>query len=44
MPKFKENLVTDTTKWIMENTDYTGLMNEFRFQEKPSGQPVKALK
>jgi hypothetical protein len=35
VPKFKENIITDKTKWIFDNSDFTGLMNEFRYQEKP---------
>lgn len=35
MPKFKENIITDETRWIFENSDFTGLMNEFRYKEMP---------
>jgi len=34
LPKFKENIVSDNTKWIIDHADYNGLMNEFRFNEK----------
>ena len=34
IPKLKEHLIGDQTKWIIEHTDYTGMMNEFRFNEK----------
>ena len=34
LPKFKENLISDDTKWVIEHADFTGLMNEFRFNEK----------
>ena len=33
LPKFKENMISDHTKWVIENADFTGLMNEFRFNE-----------
>ena len=36
LPKFKENMISDNTKWLIENADFTGLMNEFRFNEKTS--------
>lgn len=29
-PKYKEHIITEKTKWIIENTDYSGMMNEFR--------------
>ena len=34
LPKFKENIISENTKWVIENPDFTGLMNEFRFNEK----------
>ena len=34
LPKFKENIISDNTKWIVDHADFSGLMNEFRFAEK----------
>ena len=36
LPKFKENLISENTKWLIENADFTGVMNEFRFCERTS--------
>lgn len=41
IPKFKEVLITDDTKWIYDNSDFTGLMNEFYYQEKPYAKTQK---
>ncbi len=30
-PKFREKIITDETLWIVDNSDFNGLMNEFRF-------------
>jgi hypothetical protein len=30
-PKFREKIITDETHWIVDNSDFNGLMNEFRF-------------
>ena len=41
-PKFKEKVISDDTRWVMDNSDFTGMMNEFKYQEKPpayAGQP-----
>ncbi len=43
-PKFKEKVVTGQTRWVFENADFTGLMNEFRFQEKPPGHAPERSK
>ena len=40
-PKFKEILITDDTKWIYDKSDFTGLMNEFYYQEKPFSKTQK---
>lgn len=36
MPKFKENIITEGTKWLIDQPDFNGMMNEFRFHEKTS--------
>lgn len=36
LPKFQENIISDDTKWIIDHADFTGLMNEFKFDEKVS--------
>ena len=33
LPKFKEKLITDDTKWIIDQPDFNGMMHEFRFHE-----------
>ena len=34
LPKFKEHIISDSTKWIIDHADFSGLMNEFRYAEK----------
>ena len=34
MPKFKEIMISETTKWKIENADFSNLMDEFRIYEK----------
>ena len=36
MPKFKENIITEGTRWLVDQPDFNGMMNEFRFHEKKS--------
>ncbi len=36
MPKFKENIITEGTRWLIDQPDFNGMMNEFRFHEKTS--------
>lgn len=36
MPKFKENIITEGTRWLIDQPDFNGMMNEFRFHEKKS--------
>jgi hypothetical protein len=31
--KFREGIITDKTKWVVEKADFTGLMNEFKYEE-----------
>ena len=33
LPKFKEKMITEETKWIIEQPDFNGMMHEFRFHE-----------
>lgn len=33
LPKFKEKLITEDTKWIIDQPDFNGMMHEFRFHE-----------
>lgn len=44
VPKFREIIITDDTKWIYDNSDFTGLMNEFYYQEKPFAKTQKKAK
>lgn len=43
-PKFKEKVITGDTRWVFENADFSGLMNEFRYQEKPPGHAPERSK
>ena len=36
LPKFKENIITEGTRWLIDQPDFNGMMNEFRFYEKKS--------
>jgi len=38
--KFREGIITDKTKWVVEKADFTGLMNEFKYEELVRAQPA----
>jgi helix-turn-helix protein len=42
-PKFKENIINDDTKWVVDQPDFNGMMHEFRFHETARiNQPEKS--